>query len=173
MSTPTIIPERLDALRSMTLASGPHAAPAVPGEACAMCAMEAAAWVAGRVWSDSDESICPVVAAASRVLNDRIRDDGLRTELLLSSPSVDQSITVRAVGSRGSQALTEARGWMAVFAWSDTDAGTAGYWYGGADTEVSGEAPTESEALAAAFAALEARYPEASYAAKAVAAINA
>lgn len=114
MTTETLIPERLERLRTIELIRGGGDNPDNPDEACEMCTAQASAWLYGRPWSDRDELICPAVGAAMRALNDSITDAAVRTDLLARTPSLEASITVRAIGSRGSHDLTEARGWTAV-----------------------------------------------------------
>lgn len=40
-----------------------------------LCAMEAAAWLAGEEWSDHPRSVHPVIAQVARVANDTLTDD--------------------------------------------------------------------------------------------------
>src|SRR3990167_1871303 len=67
--------EKMD-LTKLVLKHGGHQ----PGEE--MCVMEAVAFMAGEPWGDMPACACPVVANAARIINDRIADDDLRTEVL-------------------------------------------------------------------------------------------
>jgi hypothetical protein len=53
-----------------TLDKGKH----VPNQP-RLCAMEAAAWIAGEEWSDHPRSVHPVIAQAARVANDTLTDE--------------------------------------------------------------------------------------------------
>jgi hypothetical protein len=76
------------------------------GLAEGVCAMEAAAYIAGEPWSDHPECVCPVVAAFMRGWNDSLPDDE-RTALLLP-------LTPKTIGTRGSEKLAERRALMAA-----------------------------------------------------------
>ncbi len=88
MTVSTALLERLEGL---TLLSGGH-----KKREDGMCAMEAAAFVAGEPHTDRPECVCPVIAAFMRSWNDNIDDDALRTELILP-------LIPKVIGSRGSQ----------------------------------------------------------------------
>ncbi len=81
-----ILADRL--ARVAELKSGAHTA----NDGAAMCAMEAAAWVAGEPWSDHPECVCPVIGAFMRSWNDSLPDDR-RTALLL--PLIPATIGTR------------------------------------------------------------------------------
>ena len=97
---PTINPERL--AQVTTLLSGDHA----PNTDGAMCAMEAAAWIAGEEWSDHPQCVCPVIGAFMRSWNDALPDAD-RTRLLLP-------LIPKTIGTRGSEALEARRATMAA-----------------------------------------------------------
>ena len=94
-----------DRLASVTaLSSGAHSAPNGNFEACIM---EAAAFVAGEIWTDHPECTCPVIASFMRGWNDGLPSDEDRTRLLLPFvPAI--------VGTKGSEALEERRSLMAA-----------------------------------------------------------
>ena len=71
-----------------------------------MCAMEAAAFVAGEPWSDHADCVSPVIGAFMRSWNDALPDDK-RTALLLP-------LVPRIVGTRGSAAIEDRRALMAA-----------------------------------------------------------
>ena len=71
-----------------------------------MCAMEAAAYIAGEPWSDHPECVCPVISAFARSWNDALPDDERNALLLPLIP--------KTVGTRGSPALAERRALMAA-----------------------------------------------------------
>lgn len=100
MQQPAILSERLNRLTE--LKSGAHDA----NDGAAMCAMEAAAWIAGEEWSDHPQCVCPVIGAFMRSWNDSLPDDK-RTALLL--PLIPTTI-----GTRGSDALATRRANMAA-----------------------------------------------------------
>jgi hypothetical protein len=83
------------------LASGAH----TPNGG-AMCAMEAAAYIAGEPWSDHPQCVSPVIAAFMRSWNDALPDAD-RTRLLL--PLIPDTI-----GTRTTDADEETRAWMAT-----------------------------------------------------------
>lgn len=89
-------------LDGITLTYGAHDDPAE-----GMCAMEAAAYIAGEPHSDRPECVSPVVASFVRVWNDDLPDDATRTRLL--APLVPLT-----VGTRTSDADDGARAWLAV-----------------------------------------------------------
>jgi len=84
-----------------TLAHGAH----TPKEG-AMCAMEAAAYIAGEPWSDHPKCVSPVIAAFMRSWNDALPDAD-RTRLLL--PLIPDTIGTRTTG-----ADEQTRAWMAT-----------------------------------------------------------
>ncbi len=100
MTIVTIDADRLAAVS--TLAAGAHN----PDAGGAMCAMEAAAYIAGEPWSDHPQCVCPVIGAFMRSWNDNLPDDR-RTELLL--PLIPATI-----GTRGSAELVNRRATMAT-----------------------------------------------------------
>ena len=84
-----------------TLAHGAHG----PNDG-AMCAMEAAAYIAGEPWSDHPQCVSPVIAAFMRSWNDALPDAD-RTRLLL--PLIPETI-----GTRTTDADEETRAWRAT-----------------------------------------------------------
>ncbi len=84
-----------------TLAHGSH----TPNDG-EMCAMEAAAYVAGEPWSDHPQCVSPVIAAFMRSWNDALPDED-RTRLLL--PLIPDT-----VGTRTTDDDEETRAWMAT-----------------------------------------------------------
>ena len=60
----------------ITLGYGKH-----PNRNSGMCAMEAAAYLAGEIHSDRPQCVCPVIAALMRTWNDKVPDD-LRQSLV-------------------------------------------------------------------------------------------
>lgn len=72
MARPEIIKDRLEELLSgkLSLSSGAH-----PTREAGMCAMEAAAYVAGEPHSDHPKCVCPVITQTLIRANDRMRDD--------------------------------------------------------------------------------------------------
>jgi hypothetical protein len=97
-----VFAERLAKLEMMTLAHGHH-----PSFEAGVCAMEAVAWLAGEPHSDAPKCACPVIARAVIKLNDRIKDDKARTELL-------RPLLPRLIGSRASSAVMIRRGYVAA-----------------------------------------------------------
>ena len=95
----TVIPERLAQIAR--LYKGAH------NPNGKMCAMEAAAFVAGEKWSDHPNCTCPVIGAFMRSWNDGIEDDAERTALLLP-------LIPKIVGTRGSKKLEQRRATMAA-----------------------------------------------------------
>lgn len=71
-----------------------------------ICAMEAAAYIAGEDWTDHPQCVCPVIAEFMRDWNDGLPDDE-RTALLLP-------LVPLTVGTRGSEALQDRRGLMVL-----------------------------------------------------------
>ncbi len=94
-----IITERLAAIT--TLAHGEH------DEASGiMCAMEAAAYIAGEPWSDHPACVSPVIATFCRSWNDALPDTD-RTRLLVP-------VLADVIGTRTTDADEETRAWMAT-----------------------------------------------------------
>ena len=99
MSASTIDHTKLAAITA--LASGAH-----EQRDGAMCAMEAAAYIANEPWSDHPQCVSPVIAAFMRSWNDGLPDAD-RTRLLL--PLIPDTI-----GTRTTDADEETRAWMAT-----------------------------------------------------------
>ena len=101
--TPTatiqIIPERLAAI--VKLDHGSH-----HNLRDGMCAMEAAAYVAGEHWSDQPECVCPVIGAFMRSWNDALPDSERTTLLLPLIPKI--------IGTRSDKAAEQRRATMAA-----------------------------------------------------------
>ena len=97
--TATILPDRLAALA--TLAKGQHDTPDD-----GMCAVEAAAWIAGDAFSDHPICVSPVIAAFCRSWNDDLPQAD-RDRLLLP-------LVPRIIGTDGSPALEVSRSLMAA-----------------------------------------------------------
>jgi hypothetical protein len=72
-----------------------------------MCVMEAAAYVAGRPWSDSPPCVSPVIAAFMRNWNDSLPTDADRDRLL-------KPLIPVLIGTKSSQGLEERRSYMAL-----------------------------------------------------------
>jgi len=72
-----------------------------------MCAMEAAAYVAGEKHSDHPACVSPVIGAFMRSWNDSLPDDESRTRLLLP-------LIPKILNTAGSSDVEERRSWMAV-----------------------------------------------------------
>ena len=102
MTTAQINAERLAKLDSLVLKHGSH-----PTAEAGMCFNEAAAWLAGEKHSDAPDCVCPVIRAATMRLNDRIKDDALRTELL-------RPLLVKAIGTRSTREVMIKRGFIAA-----------------------------------------------------------
>jgi hypothetical protein len=71
-----------------------------------VCAMEAVAWIAGEPHSDSPQCASPAIAAFMRSWNDTLPNED-RDRLL-------KPYLVRLIGSRGTAAAEERRGWLAM-----------------------------------------------------------
>jgi len=97
--TTTILPDRLAVLA--TLAKGQHDTPDD-----GMCAVEAAAWIAGDEFGDHPSCVSPVIAAFCRSWNDDLPQAD-RDRLLLH-------LVPRIIGTDGSTALEERRSLMAA-----------------------------------------------------------
>jgi hypothetical protein len=96
------IPERLAELDRLTLGHGSHSS-----FDAGHCAMEAVAWLAGEPHSDAPACACPVIARAMIRLNDRIRDDATRTELL-------RPLLPKIIGSRATREVQIKRAYVAA-----------------------------------------------------------
>jgi len=99
----TIRPDRAALLDTVTLAHGAH-----EPDSGQMCAMEAAAYIAGESWSDHPHCVSPVIAALLRSWNDALPDE-TRTTLL-------RPLLPLAIGTRTTDADEETRAWLA-FDW--------------------------------------------------------
>jgi hypothetical protein len=90
------------------LKSGSHPKPPnmdeLPQEACVM---EAVAWITGDVWSDAPICVPETIACVARSLNDSIKDDAFRTELLLP-------LIPKMLGLSKSPALESKRAYVAA-----------------------------------------------------------
>ena len=96
-----IDPERLSWLESVQLTYGEHSSPEE-----GLCAVEAAAYVAGEAHSDHPQCVCPVIAEFMRSWNDLLGSDEERTRLL-------RPLIPLVVGTRDA-ALAERRSLMAL-----------------------------------------------------------
>jgi hypothetical protein len=94
--TTTIDPDRLAALDGIRLKTGKH-----KNRVNGMCAMEAAAWLAGEKHSDHPACVDPVIAAFVRTWQDRLDDD--QRELLV------KPLIPLLVGTRSTPAVQHAR----------------------------------------------------------------
>jgi len=72
-----------------------------------MCAMEAAAYVAGEWHSDHPACVCPVIGAFMRSWNDGLPDDATRTRLLMP-------LIPKILNTAGSSDVEERRSYMAL-----------------------------------------------------------
>jgi hypothetical protein len=72
-----------------------------------VCAMEAAAWLAGEPHSDSPQCACPVIAAFVIAWNDALPSDAERNRLL-------KPLIPRLVGSRSTAKVQETRSYLAL-----------------------------------------------------------
>ena len=72
-----------------------------------MCAMEAAAYVAGEDHRDHPKCVCPVIGAFMRSWNDNLPDDESRTRLLLP-------LIPKIINTVGSVKKESQRSWMAL-----------------------------------------------------------
>ena len=93
----------LKLLEGVTLRSGSHN----PGSE--MCAMEAAAYIAGEPWSDHPECVCPVIAAFVRSWNDGLPSNAERDRLL-------KPLIPKIIGTRATAEVEKARS-MLVLDW--------------------------------------------------------
>jgi hypothetical protein len=92
----TIDPDRLAALDGIRLKTGKH-----KNRVNGMCAMEAAAWLAGEPHSDQPACVDPVIATVVRTWQDRLNDD--QRELLV------KPLVPLLVGTRSTPAAQHAR----------------------------------------------------------------
>jgi hypothetical protein len=92
--------DRIAKLKTIKLQNGAH-----PSVVAGMCAMEAAAWIAGEEHSDHPQCVSPVIAAFMRRWNDAL-DDRTRQRL--------KPYIIRCVGTGASQEFEERRAWLAV-----------------------------------------------------------
>src|SRR4051794_25402846 len=83
------------------LASGAHSSPEE-----GMCAMEAAAWIAGERFSDHPKCVSPVIGAFMRSWNDAL-PDSVRTALLLP-------LILKTIGTANGSDLETRRATMAA-----------------------------------------------------------
>jgi hypothetical protein len=72
-----------------------------------VCAMEAAAWLAGEPHSDQPQCACPVLAAFVIAWNDALQTDADRNRIL-------KPFIPRLVGSRSTRAVEERRSYLAL-----------------------------------------------------------
>ncbi len=70
-----------------------------------MCAMEAAAYIAGEPLSDHPQCVCPVIASFIRSWNDGLPNDETRTRLLIP-------LVKLVIGSRSTPEIENRRTWM-------------------------------------------------------------
>jgi hypothetical protein len=92
--------DRIAQLETIELQRGAH-----PSVIAGMCAMEAAAWIAGEKHSDRPQCVSPVIAAFMRSMND-VLDDGTRQKL--------KPYIARCIGTRASQDVEDRRAWLAA-----------------------------------------------------------
>jgi hypothetical protein len=97
----TVIDDRLAQLDRLVLAHGSHRSFDE-----GVCAMEAAAWIAGEEHTDRPSCVSPVIAAFMRSWNDRLNDDA-RNRLL-------KPLIPLTVGTATSRSDDETRAWMAT-----------------------------------------------------------
>ena len=98
----TIRADRLKKLQTMRLLAGDHKS---VGEG--LCAMEAAAWLAGEPHSSTPRCVCPVIAAFLRSWNDAIADDDERTAII-------RPLVTWAIGTRSTKQVEKRRALMAI-----------------------------------------------------------
>jgi len=89
-------------LTNIVLAYGSHSS-----RKDGMCAMEAAAYVAGEKHSDNPQCVSPVIGAFMRSWNDSLPDDESRTRLLLP-------LIHKIINTAGSVKKESQRSWMAL-----------------------------------------------------------
>jgi len=90
--------------QTIKLSKGKHSSPETGA-----CVMELASMLAGEVFSDHPQSVCPVIGSFLRAYNDAI-DDRCRQDLY--------AYAAKVVGSRGSAAVCRARG-QRLAAWAE------------------------------------------------------
>jgi hypothetical protein len=95
-------PDRLAELEEVDLKGGSH-----NSRRAGMCAMEAVAWLADEDHSDRPECVCPVIGAAVRNANDRMRSDDERNRWL-------RPLLPKLIGTRGDRAALLRRGFLAA-----------------------------------------------------------
>lgn len=94
--------DRLALLPSISLKSGEHAS-----FERGACAMEAASWLVGDVWTDHPECVCPVLGALMRAWNDALPSDDERTRFL-------RPLIPTLIGTSGGALLERRRAAMAA-----------------------------------------------------------
>jgi hypothetical protein len=100
-TTPTVKPDRLAALDTISLAHGKHTK-----RADGMCLLEAASWIAGERFSDHPDCVDPVIAAFGRSWNDQLAQED-RDRLL-------KPILPKLIGTRSTPAVQDVRAFMAA-----------------------------------------------------------
>ncbi|MGH8462397.1 MAG: hypothetical protein ACRESS_12380 [Stenotrophobium sp.] len=100
--SPSVLADRLAQLNALSLAKGAH-----DNFESGLCAMEAAAWIAGEPWSDDPTCVDVAISAFMRGWNDGLPSDADRDRLL-------KPIIARTIGTRGSDALAKRRGYLAL-----------------------------------------------------------
>ena len=98
----SVIAERLEALKTIKLQNGAH-----DSFEDGMCAMEAAAYIAGEPHTDHPACACPVITAFMISWNDSISDTEERTRLL--SPLIPLT-----VGTRSTKEIENRRVWLCM-----------------------------------------------------------
>jgi hypothetical protein len=103
MATKTVFASTLPPLgfNGIELSSGAHSR-----REQGVCAMEAAAWLAGEKHTDSPTCVCPVIAAFVRSWNDALPDAD-RNRLL-------KPLIPRLLNTRSTKKVEERRGWLAM-----------------------------------------------------------
>ncbi len=71
-----LIPERLEAARSIPLSAGGHEAPPDGETPCEWCVEEKWAWLCGLSWTDHPDNKCATISAFLRSFNDYTDQDG-------------------------------------------------------------------------------------------------
>lgn len=90
------------ALDTITLSAGSHTP-----DSGKMCAMGAAAFIAGEPWTDSPKCVCPVIATFMRAWNDDLPNNEERDRLL-------KPLIPLTIGTKGNNQLKERRSFMAI-----------------------------------------------------------
>jgi hypothetical protein len=103
MTTPAVIPERLEKLQSIHLRKG--GGPKPNGEVDG-CVMQLTSYIAGEPWTDHPACVSPALTAFCIVWNDALPDED-RDRLL-------KPFIPRLVGTAGAAADEEKRAWMAT-----------------------------------------------------------